>query len=96
MNTNINSTAMKLAWLLLKINRIMTTKVKSFSYFLGIAYKMLKSDDHFIYVVNGLINIYYKMLRHDSITSHRLYAHQLCVDAIVASSNVVVANKVVW
>jgi hypothetical protein len=52
--TNVNKQAMALAWLLLKANKVMTTKVKSFSYFLTIAYKMLKNDAHFIHVLNGL------------------------------------------
>jgi hypothetical protein len=94
--TNINKQANDLAWLLLKANNVMTSKAKSFSYFLTIAYKMLNSEEHFIYVVQGLINIYYKMLRDNSVTSHRLYAHQTAVDAIVSSSNAVVASQVVW
>jgi hypothetical protein len=94
--TNINKQAMTLAWLLLKANNVMTSKTKSFSYFLTIAYKMLKNEAHFIYVLQGLINIYYKMLRNEGVTSHRLYSFQSCVDDIVIKSNAVISSQIYW
>jgi hypothetical protein len=63
MRTNtINKQAMKLAHLLGKINKVMTSKSKPFAYFLSIAYKMLRNSEHFAYVLRGLASINKAML----------------------------------
>lgn len=69
--TNINKQAMKLAWLLLRINNVMTSKNKTFGYFLRIAYKMLRNNNHFAYVLRGISNIKKRMRVNDRVTAER-------------------------
>jgi hypothetical protein len=63
--------AHQLAWLLLKINTVMTSKVKGFRYFLTIAYKMLCNEAHFIYVLKGLSIVNTAMLTNKAISMIR-------------------------
>lgn len=70
-HTNINKTAMALAWLLLKINNVMTSKTKSFNYFLTVSYKMLKSWKHYQHVANGIDGIVDTMLHDNRVSSDR-------------------------
>ena len=70
-HTNINKTAMSLAWLLLKTNKVLTSKAKGFNYFLTIAYKMLKNNAHFIHVLKGLSAINKEMVTNRAISITR-------------------------
>lgn len=82
---NINKQAMALAWALLKAHTVMTSKAKSFRYFLGIAYKMLKNENHFAYVLDGLVKVLHKMERNPLVSVERqsLYlASLLKIEAI--------------
>jgi hypothetical protein len=79
---NTQCKAHQLALLLETSNKVMTTKVKSFSYFLSIAYKMLKNDEHFAYVVKGLSNICDKMLKSKRVSTARLDKLLTCYLAI--------------
>ena len=68
---NINKQALTLAHLLAKTNKVMTTKAKPFSYFLTIAYKMLKNNIHFVYVLRGLSKIYHTLCMSPSVDYDR-------------------------
>ena len=88
--------ALSLAWLLLKAHRLMTVNVKSLSYFIRIAYKMLKNEAHYIHVLKGLSIINSSMIIDRRVTTTRALDFSDLYRTMRRLAGTKISNKVAW